>query len=123
MEEAPQAPWHPVPLVELAIFAGLVLSVVGFFSEGDARATLILGGLVLIALASGELAIREHMAGYRSHSALLALLVGFAAGALLWFGFQDRVISLIGAAVVFPPAFLLLRRTFVDRSGGLTWRA
>jgi hypothetical protein len=123
LEEAPKAPWHPVPLVELAILAGLVLSVIGFFSEGNTRATLILGGLVLIALASGELAIREHFAGYRSHSALLAMLVGFAAGALLWFGFQDRVVSLVGAAVVFGPAFLVLRRTFTDRSGGLTWRA
>src|SRR5689334_13261897 len=63
--EAPKAPWHPVPLVELAILAGLVLVVVGFVVRGRSGGTLVAGGIGLVAIASLELAIREHFAGYR----------------------------------------------------------
>ena len=46
--------------------------VVGFVIGGD-RGTLAIGtGLVLASLAGLELSIREHFAGYRSHSLLLA---------------------------------------------------
>jgi hypothetical protein len=123
LEEAPKAPWHPVPLVELSILAGLILSVIGFLSEGDRRPVLIVGGLALIAVASCELAIREHFAGYRSHSALLALLLAFGVGAVCWFASEDRYVVIAGAAIAFGPAFWAMRRSFVDRSGGLTWRA
>jgi hypothetical protein len=123
MDEAPQAPWHPIPLVELAIFAGLVLTVVGLITGPLERPELILAGMALIALASCELSIREHFAGYRSHSALLALLVAFAVGAVLWWATERRVVVVAGAAVTFAPAFWLLRAEFARRAGGLTWRA
>ncbi len=46
--------------------------VVGFF-VGDGRgAVLIATGLALGSLAGLELSIREHFAGYRSHTTLLA---------------------------------------------------
>src|SRR5215217_1315423 len=53
LDEAPPAPWHPFPLVELSIFAGLVLVVVAFVSDpGEPRTTLLFGGLALVSLAS-----------------------------------------------------------------------
>src|SRR3954463_14591925 len=81
LDEAPKPPWAPFPLVELAILVGLVLFVMGFFAGGDRARVLLLAGLGLITLATLELSVREHFAGYRSHSSLLsgALAVGVLA--------------------------------------------
>jgi hypothetical protein len=123
IDEAPKAPWHPVPLVELAILLGLILIVVGFVSGGRSGGILATGGLALVGLASLELAIREHFAGYRSHSALLggALAVGLA-GAGLAAGLP-RVAILLVAAVAGIAAFAALRGMFQRKAGGLSWRA
>src|SRR3954467_11980533 len=71
-EEAPKAPWSPFPLVELCILAALVLIVAGVVAHGHRRAVLLACGIGLACLAGLELSVREHFAGYRSHSALLA---------------------------------------------------
>ena len=44
---------------------------------------MLIAGLVLGSLAGLELAAREHFAGYRSHSSLLAACAAFATGALV----------------------------------------
>ncbi len=44
---------------------------------------MLIAGLVLGSLAGLELAAREHFAGYRSHSSLLAACAAFATGALI----------------------------------------
>jgi hypothetical protein len=124
LEEAPQAPWHPFPLVELAILAGLVLVVIGFASDpGEPRTTLLFGGLALISVASLELAIREHFAGYRSHTMLLAGAAAVAVGAPLWFTTIRGEIILAIAFVVGALAFRALRSVFEKRAEGMTWRA
>lgn len=123
LSEAPKAPWHPVPLVELAILAGLVLVVVGFVVGGDAGVVLVTGGIVLVAVASLELAIREHFSGYRSHSALLAAVVavGLMAGTAL--AGLPQVAAIALGVLAGGASFFALRRTFTAKSGGLTWRA
>ena len=124
LDEAPQAPWHPFPLVELSIFAGLVLVAVGVLSQsGEPRTTLIFGGLALISLASIELAIREHFAGYRSHSALLAGAAAILVGVPLWFTPIRGELILVIALVVGIVAFRALRSAFERRAEGLSWRA
>ena len=124
LAETPQAPWHPFPLVELSILAGLLLVIAAFIARGDAFAPLLLGGLALVALASSELALREHLAGYRSHSSLLALLIAFPAGAAVFsFVTEERAVVLAAFAVVFAAVFATMRSLFIRRSGGLTWRA
>lgn len=124
LDEAPRAPWHPFPLVELAIFAGLVMLAVGFVIRGDSGSVLVVGGLGLVFLASLELTIREHFAGYRSHSSLLALAAAFALGVpLALTGAFDRAIVVAVALGAGAAAFLALRRTFARKSGGLTWRS
>src|SRR3982751_4488852 len=40
---------------------------------------MLAAGLVIASLGGGELALREHMAGYRSHSSLLAGVAAFVA--------------------------------------------
>ena len=112
-----------MPLVELAILAGLVLVVVGFVSGGDTGAVLVTGGVVLVAVASLELAIREHFSGYRSHSALLAAVigVGLMAGTFL-VGLPQVVAIAIGLAAG-ALSFAALRRSFQAKAGGMSWRA
>lgn len=123
MSETPQAPWSPFPLTELVILLALVLLVLGFVSSGDRRGTLVGVGLVLASLGGGELALREHFSGYRSHTTLLAGLTGFITGALLVAAGAAKGTVLIAALVVAAAAFPLLRRAFKRRSGGLGFRA
>ena len=124
MDEAPMAPWSPFPLVELCILGGLVLMVVGFIHGGNRGGLFVVCGIALVAVASLELAIREHFAGYRSHSSLLAgagaigTMVLCAAGLGL-----SRIVALGAGAVVFAAAFLALRAAFRRRTGGIAFRA
>ena len=123
MDEAPKAPWSPFPLTELVVLLALVLLVIGFLSSGDRRGVMIGVGLVLASLAGGELALREHFAGFRSHTTLLAGLSGFLVGALAVVLGVPKVAVLVIALVVMVAAFPLLRRAFMRRSGGLGFRA
>jgi len=122
-EERPQAPWHPFPLVELCTLIGLVLIVIGFFSLSDQRGgVLIVCGLVLGSLAGLDTVIREHFAGYRSHSLLLAGVPTVLIAGVLYFSRAPIVVLLVAAAAVFAAALVLFRRVFRRRSGGLTFR-
>jgi hypothetical protein len=123
MSEAPKAAWSPFPLTELVILLALVMLALGFLSGGDRRGILIGVGLVLASLGGGELALREHFAGYRSHTSLLAGLAGFIAGALAVAAGTAKLTVLIIAVAVGLAAFPLLRRAFKRRSGGLGFRA
>jgi len=123
MEDAPKAPWAPFPLTELVILLALVLLTLGFFSSGDRRGVLIGVRLVLASLAGGELAMREHFTGFRSHTTLLAGLAGFLVGALAVALGAPKVAVLVIAIAVAAVCFPLLRRAFMRRSGGLGFRA
>jgi hypothetical protein len=123
VDEAPKAPWHPVPLVELSILLGLVLIVVGFFTRGETGGILVTGGIVLVSLASLELAVREHVTGYRSHSVLLAGAAAVLTGALGFVVGLPQVAILLVAVIVGISAFAALRGMFRRKAGGLTWRA
>jgi hypothetical protein len=72
-----------VPLTEIAIAAGLVAMVVGFARGPDGTGTLLVG-FAVCALAVFELVSREHFAGMRSHSLLLALGPVVALEAILY---------------------------------------
>jgi hypothetical protein len=121
-EDRPPAPWGSFPLVEIAILIGIVLLVWGFFVEGERGATMIIAGLALASLAGLELTIREHFAGFRSHSALLAGAAGAATIAVVIFATRNSFIALGAAVVVFGASFWLFRRAFARRSGGVAFR-
>jgi hypothetical protein len=115
-EERPPAPWGSFPLAELAVLAGIVLLVVGFLGS-DARALVL--GLALGALGGLEVSVREHFAGYRSHTTLLAgVAFVLVAGALLYLARLILAVGLAGGAVAFLAAYPLLRRAFRRASGG-----
>jgi hypothetical protein len=80
--ERPEAPWGSFPLSELLILAGVIVLVVGLAGAGR---TAIIVGVGLVALSTLETTWREHIAGFRSHTLLLALVPAVAvhaAGAL-----------------------------------------
>lgn len=124
MDEAPKAPWSPFPLTELSILIAFVLLVAGFFTSGDRRGLLLGAGIVLVTLAAGELALREHFAGFRSHSGLIAGFGAVAAVVPFYFLTTVPAEALLAVALgVFAILFWRLRDSFARRSGGLSWRA
>jgi hypothetical protein len=122
--ERPPAPWGSFPLSELVILLGIVVLFWGFFSGGDAGEERVAAGLVLASLGGGELALREHLAGFRSHSSLLAGVAAFVAVTALALGLGPVklwLLLLVGAAV-FAITFYAMRELFKRRSGGLGFR-
>jgi hypothetical protein len=121
--ERPQAPWGSFPLSELVILVGIVLIVWGAVGGRDGEERLV-AGLVIASLGGGELALREHLAGYRSHSALLAGVTAFVAVTIVALGLgpvKIWALILVGAAV-FALTFYAMRELFKRRSGGLGFR-
>lgn len=115
--------WAPFPLTEICIFVGLVVLVVALIG-GGARAPLLVFGLGVLTIATLELTLREHLAGYRSHSALLAgLSAVLIAAPLAVLARPPRGVVMIAAAAAFLLALQLFREVFRRRSGGMSWRA
>jgi hypothetical protein len=108
--------------VELVVLLSLVLLVMGFLMQGTQGVTLIIAGITLGSLAGLELSIREHFSGYRSHTSVLAGVLGVLVLALGFFLGWSGIINLAAGAVVFAIAFFGFREAFKRRSGGLGFR-
>jgi hypothetical protein len=119
-EERPPAPWGNFPLAELTVLAGIVTLAIGAIGG---HPTAIGVGVVLAGLGGLEVSIREHFAGYRSHTTLLAGLVFvLVTGGLFYLGGLILAVCLAVGAVAFIAAFLALRRAFQRASGGLSFK-
>lgn len=123
-DEPPPAPWGSFPLVELCVLAAIVMLILGFFVIGGSRgAILIAAGLALGSIGGLELSIREHFAGYRSHTTLLAgAAFVLVTGLVLYAAGQILAVALAIGAVAFAIVFYLARRAFQRASGGLSYR-
>ena len=121
--ERPRAPWGSFPLSELVILLGLVLILWGA-ARGSGGEEMLAAGLVIASLGGGELALREHLAGYRSHSSLLAGVAAFVAVTIiaLAFGPVRVAILIVLGVLVFAGTFYAMRELFKRRSGGLGFR-
>lgn len=112
----PKPIWAPFPLTEIATFIGIVMVAIGFVMGGDGSAAgLIGGGSMILAVAIGEMCLREHFAGFKSHSTLLAALPVVAITGLVYFLITDSFrgpIVLFVDATVFGFLFLLLHQKF-----------
>lgn len=112
--------WGNLPLTQLTVLIGLVLLLIGFITGNK---TQMVVGLILGSLGGFELAMREHFAGYRSHTTLLAgvvfvIVTGllfFVAKLILWQGLLIGLIVAVGT-------FWLLLQQFRKASGGLSYR-
>ena len=123
-EDAPQPPWAPFPLTELCILLSIVLLGIGFlFADGERRGVLLGGGFLLVTLAAGELSVREHFAGYRSHTSLLAGICAILAALPFWLAPIPQEIVLVVGIVAFVASLFAFRRAFMRRSGGVGFRA
>ena len=124
-DDRPPAPWGSFPLSELLILVGIVVIVWGFLSGGEGGGGERVGaGLLIASLGGGELALREHLGGYRSHSTLLAGVATFVAVTVLALaaGPVRLWLLLIVGIGVFGGTFYWMRELFRRRSGGLGFR-
>jgi ABC-type arginine transport system permease subunit len=105
--------------VEICVLIALAIGIAGF----------VVGSGVMLAAAAGlgslaglEVAIREHVAGYRSHTTVLAGMPAILAMAVLFFGGAAQGIVLSAGAALFGTAFWGLRELFKRRSGGFGFK-
>lgn len=108
------------------MLVAMVLLIAGFVVQGTRGVTMIGAGIALGSLAGLELSIREHFAGFKSHSSVLAgaiTVVVAAVGFFLLPAGWPQGVGLVAAAIVFAAAFYLFREAFKRRSGGVGFRA
>ncbi len=118
----PPAPWGSFPLSEIVIALALISLIAGLFISPPRGAVMIVTGLVLGSLAGLELAVREHFAGYRSHTMLLSGAVGMALlGGLVLLGVSATAAVVAGLAAVGLGAWFFTR-AFKRRSGGASFK-
>ena len=125
MDDRPPPPWAPFPLTELLILAGIVLMTWGFLAGGGDEANgRIAAGLGIASLAGLELAVREHVTGFRSHTTLLAAAIGIVTIVALGLGAGVDLLGvlLVSGLAAFAASFYGLRELFRRRSGGLSFR-
>ncbi|HWO47303.1 MAG TPA: hypothetical protein VNM41_04515 [Solirubrobacterales bacterium] len=119
-DERPPAPWGSAPLAELVILAGIIALAIGVFGG---KPTAIGIGIALAGLGGLEVAIREHFAGFRSHTTMLAgAAFVLVTGLVFYAADQILAVALATGAVAFAITFFLARRAFQRASGGLSYR-
>lgn len=125
-DEPPPAPWGSFPLVELTILIGIVMLILGLLViDGERGVVTMVTGLFLASIGGLELSVREHFAGYRSHTVILAAVPAVAVLAVLFYAGPDGLPSIARAAIgvaVFALVALYLTRIFQARSGGYSFR-
>lgn len=119
----PDAIWAPFPLTELGIAIGLAIFAAGFATAAPA---LLASAVLMLAVVVGELCLREHFAGYRSHSLLLGLLpvaaVHLGATYLLELHWRGAVALAVDLALAGALALWLQRRFVAARERALLRR-
>jgi hypothetical protein len=121
-EDAPPPPWGGFPLVELCTLLAIGVGIWGFTEGGRSGTVKIAAAAALGSLAGLELSIREHLAGFRSHSTVLAGVVAIVVSAILYFVYAPRGVIAAVAVAVFGCAFFAFRGLFKRRSGGFSFR-
>jgi hypothetical protein len=102
------------------VLGGIVMLAVGIFTVSP---TAIGVGVVLAGLGGLEVAVREHFAGFRSHTTLLAGMVFvLVVGGLFYLAGLILAVCLAAGALAFLIAAYLLRRKFQSASGGLSFK-
>lgn len=121
-DEAPAAPWGSFPLPEICVLAAIALGIAGFVIGGSSGNALLVGAVLLGSVAGLEVAIREHLGGYRSHTLVLAGTLAAATLAVSIVAKIDRTTILPIAVGVFAAGCFAFRALFKRRSGGFGMR-
>jgi hypothetical protein len=114
--ERPQAPWSPFPLIEVCVLIGIISIVIGLLRRDDpgGRALLALG-FALGALGGLDTTVREHFAGYRSHTLVLSAFPAVAVTIVAALAGAPGFLVPLLTAGVFLAAYTALRRIW-DRT-------
>ena len=119
-EERPKAPWSPFPLVEVAVLIGIVCIVIGLLRRDDTGGRVLLAlGFTLGALGGLDTTVREHFAGYRSHTLVLSAFPAVATAVIAALAGLEPFLVPVLMAGVFVAAYTALRRIW-DRTSTST---
>jgi len=119
------APWGPFPLTELVVLLALILLIAAFVVRGERGKTMLAAGLLLGSLGGLETSIREHFAGYRSHTTIFAavsFVLTIVVVTLIVHPIKLWIVAAIALAVA-GACFWAARGAFKRRSGGVGFRA
>ena len=110
--------------MELVVLLGIVLMVWGLVSWKGGGEIRFGAGIALASLGGLELSLREHLAGFRSHTTLLSGVAAFLTITVIVLVAGSSRLWLLAAAalIVFAASFFGLRELFKRRSGGLGFR-
>jgi len=119
----PAAPWGDLPITEIAVLVGLVMTVGGFLVGGKTGTIVLVIGLLLASLAGLEQAVREHRAGYRSHAMVIAgLPAAVAIGVMVLLGAPREAFPPVAVGVLIAawiPLRAAYQRKAADEEQGL----
>jgi hypothetical protein len=122
-DKRPPPLWGTFPLSEIVIFIGVVLLLAGLFMQPPRGLVMIGVGGGLASLAGLELALREHYAGYRSHTLLLSAGIAVPVFGVLLLATKVPTAACVASAVgAFGGSAWLFARAFQRRSGGALFR-
>jgi len=95
------------------VFVGIVLLLLGgLVIRGDQGKVLLVCGMALGSLGGLDTAVREHWAGYRPHTTLLAAAPAVVVAALLYFARAPWIVVILAAGAVGAGAWAVLRRVY-----------
>ena len=108
-----------------AVMTGIIVVVTRHTARAtdDLHVFIRLFALLLVTLSAGELAVREHFAGYRSHSSLLAGICAIIVAIPVWLLPVPQELVLAAGVLAFLAGLYGFRRAFMRRSGGVGFRA
>jgi hypothetical protein len=113
----PRAPWGSFPLSELCVLLALGLGGAALATWGHPSAVwLAVAATAVGCLAGLELALREHLTGFRGHAALLAGAVAVVASSVAALLPLTPVLLAVVTVVAFGGGWWLLRRDFRRRA-------
>lgn len=118
-DSAPKPPWGSFPLIELCALSAIVLGVWGVLAHNG---VLLTGAALLGSVAGLEVALREHLGGFRSHTLVLTGTVTVATLALLLLAGVTRATVFIVGPAMLVVGFVGFRQLFKRRSGGAGMR-
>jgi hypothetical protein len=99
--------------VELCVLVGIVLLVLGLISNDTPHGrAMLVAGLALGSLGGLDTAAREHFAGFRSHTLVLAGVPTVVVAGVLYFTAAPWVVVVAGAAVTLAVSLRLLWRAY-----------
>jgi uncharacterized membrane protein YhiD involved in acid resistance len=100
----------------------IVLGIWGILRGGRGGGVMLTAAALLGSVAGLEVAIREHVGGFRSHTLVLSGTVAVATLAILFFAGATRDTMIPVAVVALAGALVGFRALFKRRSGGVSMR-